>query len=677
MAEKIYGYAGKILRVDLTTGEITTEPITKYAPKYIGGRAMGARIYWDEIGPDVDAFSEENKLIFLSGPMTGTGAMGGGRSSLITKAGKGYPKKTYWHGTSGNLFGVEMKYAGYDVLIVQGISEKPVYLWIHDDKVKICDAKDQWGMLVEPAREEYKKLHGEKAQAAIIGPAGENLVVHSGISTEFSSGFSQGGVGAVMGSKRLKAIVVRGTGGIHIADPKALMKVMSDKIDWISTKVGETKIIDGKPYTGKKLKGCTMFGGKDWPYTASDTGEIQVKKRSCCGCAMNCRISIKTPDGSLRTGSTECASNCFYALQEYTYYKPEQFNGKIAHKLNELLENLGLDAMYPFNMSPWFTSRISQSIFQRGIITKENTGLLLDQFGSEEFGEQYLTDLAYRTGWGALVADGDEKAIEYVISHEEFGPNRADARRVYEEWYPRKGDFNGVDFHSVFRYMDTPDYNLRLLVGQTDIKRAKDYEPSYHEIPSMELIEKWIGNTKFMEPHYWGPEVAQAAIVHEAQALEPDALGLCCYLTGIYPYMQPSGSNFGQQIPSVEHAPEHPSSGEEYWNAVMGTHVTQEELNQQYQMCRNIEAAILAREATPGKNRENYEYFDWVYETIRDSNGVISMPKEDYERTLSQYFEMRGWDENGIPKRETLEKYGLEDIADELEERGVFDRPER
>lgn len=673
MTEKIYGYAGKILRVDLSTKKITEEPITKYAPKYIGGRAMGARLYWDEISPDCDAFSAENKLIFISGPLTGTGAMGGGRSSLVTKAGKGYPKKTYWHGTSGNMFGAELKYAGYDVLIVQGISEKPVYLWINDGRVQIRDAAEQWGMLVEPARTAYKELHGKEVQVALIGPAGENMVVHAGISTEYGSGFSQGGVGAVMGSKKLKAIVVRGTGSLNIADPQAFMKVIMEKIDWTSTKVGETKIIDGKPFTGKLLKGCTMFGGKDWPYTADAAGEIKIKKRSCLGCAINCRMSLKTFDGSLLTGSTECSSNCFYTLQELSYYKnPAELNGKVAHKMNDLVENLGLDDMYPFNMNPWFTSRLGKSAFEKGIITQENTGMLLDQYGSEEFGEKYLTDLAYRRGWGALVADGDEKAVDYVMSHEEFGPARDTVRRNYEEWYPRKGDFNGVDFHSVFKYMDTPDYNLRFLVGQTDIKRAKDYEPSYHEIPDMGLIEKWIGNTKFMEPHYWGPEVAEAAIVHEAQAMEPDALGICCYLTGIYPFMNPKGSNFGQQVPSVENAPEHPSSGEEYWNAVMGTHLTQADLDKQYQMCRNVEAAILAREATPGKNRENYEYYDWVYDELKDSQGILSAPKEDYERTLSQYFAMRGWDENGVPKRETLLAYDLADIADELAARGIL-----
>lgn len=174
-----------------------------------------------------------------------------------------------------------------------------------------------------------------------------------------------------------------------------------------------------------------------------------------------------------------------------------------------------------------------------------------------------------------------------------------------------------------------------------------------------------------MELHYWDPEVAEAAIAHEAMAMEPDALGLCCYLTGIYPYMQIGGSNFGQQVPSVENAPGHPSSGEEYWNAVMGTHITQAELNEQYQMARNIEACIFAREATHGKNRENYECFDWVYDELHDKNGVPVASKEEYERTLSQYFVLRGWDEAGIPTRETLEHYGLKDITDELDARNV------
>ncbi len=673
MNNKVYGYAGKILRVDLSNNSITTESIEKYAPKYIGGRAMGARIYWDEIAPEADPLGPDNKLIFLSGPLTGTGAQGGGRSSLITKAAKGYPKKTYWHGTSGNQFGSEMKYAGYDVLIVQGCSKKPVYIRIDDDKVEILDASEQWGMLVEPARTEYKRICGEKAQAAIIGPAGENLVVHSSINTEFSSGFSMGGVGAVMGAKKLKAIVITGTGRLNIANPKALMQVMQEKINWISTKEGETRIIDGKEYTGKRLKGCTMFGGKDWPYQA-DGKEITVKKRSCNGCPMNCRISIKHKDNSLLTGSTECASNCFYTLQEMTYYGRGSLNGKVSHKMNELVENLGLDCMYPFNMNPWFTNRLGKNAVQQGIINQENTGLLLDQYGSEEFGEDYLTKLAYRRGWGEIVADGDENALKYIMENEEFGENRFEAQHLYDLWYPRKGDFNGIDFHSLFKYMDTPDYNLRFLVGQTDNKRAKDFEPSYHEFPDDRLIKKWIGNTKFMEPHYWGPEVAEAAIEHEAMGMEPDALGLCCYLTGMYPFMQVAGANFGQQMPSVENAPEHPSSGEEYWNAVMGTNITQADLNRQYQMARNIEAAIFAREATPGKNRENYEYVDWIYDVIKDSNGVQTATKEEYERTLSQYFSMRGWDENGIPKKQTLIDYDLADIAEELEQRGIISK---
>src|SRR5512136_2026332 len=111
MADRLYGYTGKILRVDLTTRQITEEPSSRYLPKYIGGRGLGARIYWDEIKPETDPLSPENKLIFTTGPLTGTGALGAARSTLITKAAKGYPKKTYWIGNCGMGFGSEIKYA--------------------------------------------------------------------------------------------------------------------------------------------------------------------------------------------------------------------------------------------------------------------------------------------------------------------------------------------------------------------------------------------------------------------------------------------------------------------------------------------------------------------------------------------------------------------------------------
>lgn len=668
MSDMLYGYAGKILRVDLSTGAISTEPITKYVPQYIGGRMLGARLYWDEIKPEADALSPDNKLIFLSGPLTGTGAQGGGRSCLVTKAAKGYPKKTYWHGTAGNQFGTELKYAGYDVLIVQGASEKPVSIIIQDDKVRIVDAAKQWGMLVGPARAEFKRIYGEKSQTAIIGPAGENRVVHAGISTEYGSGFSQGGTGAVMGSKNLKAIVVNGTGKLNVARPKDLMKIMSDKIDWIAVRYGETKDMDGKTIVGKKNLGTDFFGGNDWVSKATAAGELRNKGRSCAGCASNCRRSIQALDGSLQTGSVECAPVVFYMIQEMAVNGPAVMNGKLSHKMMDLCEDLGLDAFYPFHLTPWFGFDIVPNILSRGIINQENTGMLLDQYGSEEFGRTFLENLAYRRGWGKLLADGDEKAIDYVVSDEKFGPNRHGAKEAYEGTYMRKGDFNGVDFHTLCMYMDDPDYNLRLLVAQTDVKRAKEFEPGYHKLPNKEIVKKWIGTDKILEPHYWGPEIAEAALLHEAYGMEQDSLGLCTFASAMYPF---GHIKFGTSTATTAGCPETPNSGADYWNAIMGTDISQEELCEQFQVGRNIEAAIIAREATHGKNRENFQYHDWIHEKLSDKNGVKSMPKEDFERTLSQYFALRGWDENGIPTRETLEKYGLKDIADELDARGV------
>ena len=216
----MHGWVGKILRVDLTSGKISTEALEPaLARDYIGARGLGTKLMYDEVDPKVDPLSPKNKLMFVSGPMTGTFAPSAGRYNVVTK---GPLTDTIAASNSGGNWGPELKFAGYDLLIVEGKAAKPVYLWIQDDTGRDPRRGHLWGKEVPETTELLYAETAEDAKVACIGPAGENLSYIAAIMNDMHRAAGRTGVGAVMGSKNLKAVVVRGTGAVTIADDKAL-----------------------------------------------------------------------------------------------------------------------------------------------------------------------------------------------------------------------------------------------------------------------------------------------------------------------------------------------------------------------------------------------------------------------------------------------------------------------
>ena len=224
MADKLYGYVGTLLKVNLTDGTVDRIPTDTYdLGKWIGGRGLGSIIQWTECAPEVGAFDPENIITFLTGPVTGT-ICDGGRTIVQAVSPLGYPDTgTFCRSTFGGGFGAELKFAGYDGIIITGKSEKPVYLYINDDTVEIRDARDLWGLDNFATQNELWRRSDNKACVASIGPAGEHLCLMSTILCNESSVTGLGSFGAVMGSKNLKAISVQGTGGVEVADPQGLL----------------------------------------------------------------------------------------------------------------------------------------------------------------------------------------------------------------------------------------------------------------------------------------------------------------------------------------------------------------------------------------------------------------------------------------------------------------------
>ena len=221
---EMYGYAGKILRINLTSKTTEEVPITNYVPKYVGGRSIANKIFWDEVPEGVKAFDPENKLIYMTGPTTGTGIPSGGRTVFTSISPNSLPEQYSWSGMGG-WFGSELKFAGYDGLIIEGQADEPTYVYIEDEKVEFLSAEKIWGQYVHETQEMLEEIHGKDVKSFVIGPAGENLIRISSITTANDNAAAKSGFGAVMGSKKLKAVTVRGTGAIKPADIDHLLKL--------------------------------------------------------------------------------------------------------------------------------------------------------------------------------------------------------------------------------------------------------------------------------------------------------------------------------------------------------------------------------------------------------------------------------------------------------------------
>ncbi len=304
-------WAGKILRVNLTTGSVTSEPLNmQWAREYVGSRGLGSKYLINEIDPKVDPLSPDNKIIWATGPLTGTMASTGGRYTVITK---GPLTGAIACSNSGGYWGAELKMAGWDMVIFEGKSAKPVYLSILDDHAELCDASELWGQSVWKTEEKLKKMHQDPLlRVSSIGKAGENQVLYAAVVNDLHRAAGRSGVGAVMGSKNLKAIAVRGTLGVgNIRDAKAFMQVTAEKkkiladnavtgqgLPTYGTQVLMNVINEVGALPTRNHRDVQFEGAKDISAEAmatpreSDGKKHLVTNQACFGCTIACgRIS--------------------------------------------------------------------------------------------------------------------------------------------------------------------------------------------------------------------------------------------------------------------------------------------------------------------------------------------------------------------------------------------------
>lgn len=406
------GWTGKLIRVNLTNETIKVEDLNMNdASLYLGGRGLGSKILYDEIDPLIDPLSSENKLIFMTGPMTGTYAACAGRFNVVAKA----PLTgTIGAANSGGHFGPELKFAGYDGIIFEGKSDTPVYLHIHNDLIEIKNAQHLWGKDVMETTDMLLKENEEDARVSCIGPGGENQVLFATVMNDKDRAAGRSGLGAVMGSKNLKAVVVRGTNGIGVENKGEFMKAVLDARGKLQSHpvTGQGLAAYGTEVLVNILNEAHSLPTRNWQTSwFEDADKISgeylaenylVRNKACFSCPMGCGRVIRIPDGEYKgivsgpeyesawSYGASCGVNDMNAID----------------KANHVCNLMGID---PITMGA--TIACAMELYEKGAITEEDLGQEL-KFGDAESIIELTKKTGNREGFGDVLALGSYRMAE-------------------------------------------------------------------------------------------------------------------------------------------------------------------------------------------------------------------------------------------------------------------------
>ena len=411
-----HGYTGKCLYVDLTTGQIEPrEYDTALAEQYLGGNGLGTRLLWEQVGPEVDPLSPENLLIFATGPLCGTLIPNGGRVEVIAKS----PLTgIYGDANAGGFFGPELKFAGWDAIVLAGQAPHPVYLTIADDQVGLLDAHDLWGLSTSQTEAVIRRDCGDsQVKTATIGPAGERLVRFAGIQLTPQRSAARCGLGAVMGSKRLKAIAVRGRGPVRVADPARFHELSTEFHHRLrANPLFATVSAHGTPGIVALMNPLGRFPTKNFQmgsFPEVDKIAVEalqaralVRHLSCFGCPIGCNKLYSLTDGphaglalsSVEYETVNAMGSCLWNAEIDTILAA-----------NRLCDEMGMDTI-----SAGRSISFAMELWEEEIFNLDDTGGLPLHWGDTEMVLRLLEMIATRRGLGNLLAEGVRRAAQTI-----------------------------------------------------------------------------------------------------------------------------------------------------------------------------------------------------------------------------------------------------------------------
>ena len=422
-------WAGKILRVNLTKGTVTSEPLNmQWAREYVGSRGLGSKYLINEIDPKVDPLSPDNKIIWATGPLTGTMASTGGRYTVITK---GPLTGAIACSNSGGYWGAELKMAGWDMVIFEGKSPKPVYLSILDGHAELCDASALWGESVWKTEEKLKQMHQDPLlRVSSIGKAGENKVLYAAVVNDLHRAAGRSGVGAVMGSKNLKAIAVRGTLGVgNIRDFKAFMQATNEKkkiladnavtgqgLPTFGTQVLMNVINEVGALPTRNHRDVQFEGAKDISAEAmatpreSDGKKHLVTNQACFGCTIACGRISKIDETHFSVKNKPEYWGASGGLEYEAAWALGAANGvndlEALQYANLICNEEGFD---PISFGA--TIGAVMELYEMGVLTKEQIGVEAP-FGSAQALCEFADMTAKGVGFGKEIGLGSKRLTE-------------------------------------------------------------------------------------------------------------------------------------------------------------------------------------------------------------------------------------------------------------------------
>lgn len=664
---EVHGWTGKILRVDLSTGKSSEVDTMQYAEKYIGARGILARIAWEELTPDIGAFDPENEVIFITGPLAGHLVPGASRGVIGGISPQTYPTEDFTRSQIGGILPAELKYAGYDGFIISGKSPNPVYIYITNGKVEIRDASKYWGMLTYITQESIRKDLGDPhAQIMCIGPAGENLnraavIVHGDAAVA-----GQGGFGAVMGSKNLKAIVVVGKGYLKPFDPVSLMGYGLEVSNMIYNPDDRPEVWSC-PVSYHRTAWSFMH---KWGMAGYDFVKQTRKAQACFGCPQACRIRFVDPETWEGRGSGACCNQCgwYMRLENAKYGK---ITIPITWRSAKLADGLGLNAFDLLAACTWIVNCL-----EAGVLTEEETGLKLDEAGDWPFAKKICELSASREGFGKYLIEGTARGADMLgKGHEQLSLCN---RGFQDHWKPRiempTALFWATDnrhpisaIHQVYWpfKMATQAWNPKAGWATPEVTT----ECARSVYGSEGVVDN--SNENFYNPIH-------AFVAYQAgcdAAAAKDSTALCDY--GPYPMY----ISYYALARNKQPVPSTPEIESRLFTMVTGTDymVNREDVRRVGERIITLERAIMTRE---GRTREDDTHADYYYDkekkdelTTGPGGEAIKvtrkLDRDKFQGMLDEYYRLFGWDKTtGWPTRARLEELDLKDVADELENLG-------
>ena len=649
-----YAETGFNLEIDLTRGSVErVETDPKLTELYLGGLGTNAKLLWDRVSPETGAFSPENLLIFGAGLLCGTPAIGCNRTIVSTIS----PHTGLMaFSMMGGFWAPELKYAGYDKVILRGKSPDLVYLWIHNDTVEIRDAAHLQGKgAVETAELVRQELKQPKAQVAAIGLAGENRVYFASLEQGRSSA-SRGGIGAVMGDKGVKAIAVRGTKDIHVARPAEFMELCKQVLEYIQWREDhpipgvipilavlgspqEMKIHDEKWHTENfawgnarlRRKGFwTEEIAKEW----HDTLESMRRRLiSCYNCPLECGATIEPPGQP--TYMMKCFTKLTYAMGAMS--DRLEFGLRIAQQATEY----GVDGY-----SAPQVMAFALELLEAGILTEED---FPDMPEDNEGRFYYLLDrIVRREGIGDVLANGTYWAAKEIGNGaEEYAHNNI---KKMEQLPLKLSMLNPIYY---LMYCTGEKINITQIEGQfpqvpyPKREHREKFVEDWFQVPDdrfKQYFLDWELRGENSIPHYPTPEMTCDIVDwQEKMHYIDDALGLCAGLSSFHlkpPY-------------HIHNLPKFISSG-------AGIEMDEDKLTQAAKRYRTLVRAINIRR---GMRRKD--------EKPPDDHWKYRFPELEKE-LLDTYYKYKGWNDEGIPTRESLEELGLEYVSQDFVRRGIL-----